>query len=161
MRRIAFMTGVTLLGLAIVALPQVGFAQSVNPWVGTWKLNLAKSTYSPGPGPRSQTMTAEAVGQGLRFTTEGINAQGNSAKGIIMAFDDGKFYPVTGVPGYDAQASKVVSESTAWGIRTKAGKVVQTLITELSADGKTWTLTIAGVNANGQPLNDVIVMEKQ
>ena len=65
------------------------------------------------------------------------------------------------MPAYDAQADKVVNESTAWLIRTKAGKVVETLISELSPDGKTWTLTIAGVTPNGQPLNNVIVREKQ
>jgi len=160
-RTTIMLTGMTLLGLAIAALPQVGFAQSVNPWIGTWKLNLAKSTYSPGPAPKSQTSTAEAVGQGMKLTNEGINAQGNPAKAVIMSFNDGKFHPVTDVPAYDAQADKVVNESTAWLIRTKAGKVVETLISELSPDGKTWTLTIAGVTPNGEPLNNVIVREKQ
>ena len=42
------LTGLTVLGLAVAALPQLGFAQSV-PWLGTWQLNLAKSKYSPGP----------------------------------------------------------------------------------------------------------------
>jgi hypothetical protein len=78
-----------------------------------------------------------------------------------MTFNDGKFHPVTGVPAYDAQADKVVNESTAWAIRTKAGKVVETLISELSPDGKTWTLTTTGVSPNGQPLNNIIVREKQ
>ena len=31
-RTTTMLPGTTLLGLAIVALPQVGFAQSVNPW---------------------------------------------------------------------------------------------------------------------------------
>jgi hypothetical protein len=154
------LTGMTLLGLVVAMLPQVVFAQS-NPWIGTWKLNLAKSTYSPGPPPRSQTMIMEAVGQGVRGTIEGINAQGNPEKAVIMLFNDGKSHPATGVTAYDEQADKVVNESTAWAIRTKAGKVVQTLISEVSADGKTWTLTIAGVTPNGQPLNNVIVREKQ
>jgi hypothetical protein len=160
-RTTIMLTGMTLLALAIVALPQVGFAQSVNPWIGTWKLNPAKSTYSPGPGPRSQTTTAEAAGQGIRFTLDGINAQGNPAKNVVMTFNDGKFHPVTGAPSYDAQADKVVNESTVWAIRTKAGKVVETLISELSPDGKTWTLTTTGVTPNGQPLSNVVVREKQ
>jgi hypothetical protein len=42
-RRTAFiLTGMTLLGLAVAALPQVGFAQS-SPLIGTWRLNLDKS----------------------------------------------------------------------------------------------------------------------
>jgi hypothetical protein len=54
---------------------------------------LAKSTYSPGPAPRSQTSTAEAVGQEIKFTNEGINAQSNPASAVVMTFNDGKFHP--------------------------------------------------------------------
>ncbi len=160
-RTTIMLTGMTLLGLAITALPQVGYAQSVNPWIGKWKTNLAKSTYSPGPAPKSQNSTVEVAGQGIKLTNEGIDAQGKPAKAVIMFFNDGKSHPVTDVPAYDAQADKVVSESTAWAIRKKAGKVVQTLISEVSADGKTWTLTISGVTPNGQPAYNVIVRDKQ
>jgi hypothetical protein len=59
--------------LFAAALPQSGFAQS-NPLVGTWKLNLAKSKFGPGPPPRSQTVNYEAVGQGLRVTADVIDA---------------------------------------------------------------------------------------
>jgi len=148
----------TLLGL-VVAAPQTGLAQSLPP-VGTWKLNIAKSTFV-GPPPRSQTVDVQAEGQVLRLTIENIDAQGNSAKAVIVDFNDGKFHPVTGVAAYDAQAEKVVTDSTKWTIRTKAGKVVQTLIGEMSADGKTWTTTIGGVTPNGQPVNVVFVREKQ
>jgi hypothetical protein len=47
-RTMIILTGV--LGLAVAASPQLGFAQSV-PWLGTWQLNLAKSKYDPGPPP--------------------------------------------------------------------------------------------------------------
>jgi hypothetical protein len=70
------LTTIALLGLAALfatALPQIGFAQS-DPLIGTWKLNLAKSTYSPGPPPKSQTATFQAEGQGLRETLEATNA---------------------------------------------------------------------------------------
>jgi hypothetical protein len=78
-----------------------------------------------------------------------------------MYFNDGKSYPVTGVHAYDAESAKVVNGSTWRVTRTKAGKVVQTVISEVSADGKTWTLTIAGVNANGQQGYAVAVYDKQ
>jgi hypothetical protein len=156
------LTTIALLGLAVAtALPHAGFAQS-NPWIGTWKTNVAKSTYSPGPPPRSQTVTYRAEGQGLRLTVEGVDAQGNPAKldfGVI--FDDGKSHPLSGVPNFDAQSFKVVNDSTAWTIRTKAGKVVQTLTSVLSADGETETMTFTAVNTNGQQVNNVVVREKQ
>jgi hypothetical protein len=159
-RALTTMVLALLAALFATALPQVGLAQS-NPLIGTWKLNLAKSTYSPGPPPRSQTISTQAEGQGLRFTIDTIDAQGNPAKAVLMAIDDGKSYPVTGASGYDATSFKTVNDSTAWIIRTNAGKVVQTLISVMSPDGKTWTVTTAGVTPNGQQLYNVAVREKQ
>jgi hypothetical protein len=161
-RKLLTLATMALLGLTVATVsPQLGFAQS-NPWIGTWKLNLAKSTYSPGPPPKSQTATFEAVGQGvMRLTLEAINAQGNPTKQVQMDFDDGQPHPVMGVPAYDAQSDKVINDHTTWVIRTKAGKMVQTLISVVSADGKTWTVTTAGVDTNGQQINNVIVRDKQ
>jgi hypothetical protein len=39
--------------------------------------------------------------------------------------------------------------------------VVQTLISEVSADGKTWIVTTAGVTPDGQQIDNVLVREKQ
>ena len=159
-RTTCMLSGMTLLGLAVAGVPQAGLAQS-DPAIGTWKLNLAKSTYSPGPPLRSQTITCQAEGQGHKYTVEGVDAQGNPLKAVLMAFNDGKSHPVTGVPAFDAASDKMVSDSTGWVIRTKAGKVVQTLISEFSADGKTWSVTTAGVTPNGEQLYNVSVYDKQ
>jgi hypothetical protein len=82
-------TTMALLGLALsTALPQAGIAQS-NPLIGTWKIDLAKSKYSPGPAPRSGSTTFEAVGQVLKITAENTDAQGKPTKvdfGVI-SFD--------------------------------------------------------------------------
>jgi hypothetical protein len=124
------LTKMALLFSAVVfvtTFPKVGHAQS-NPLVGSWKLNLAKSTYSPGPPPRSQTITTQTEGQGLRFTVDTIDPQGNPTKTVLAGIDDGKSYPVAGNSDYDAASFKQINDSTAWIIRTKAGKVVQTLL---------------------------------
>jgi hypothetical protein len=125
------LTAMALLGFAIATvLPQIGFAQTnsvLNSLVGTWKLNLAKSTFSPGPAPRSQTLSIQAEGQGFRLTFDTVDAQGNSTKRTNVDFDDGKSHPVTGVPAYDAISLKTVNDSTIWVLRIKAGKVVQTI----------------------------------
>jgi hypothetical protein len=155
-------TTMALLGLVLpTALPQAGIAQS-NPLIGTWKINLAKSKYSPGPAPRSGTTIFEAIGQGLKITAEGNDAQGNPTKvnfGVISF--DGKSYPVTGAPAYDASSYKQVNASTFEGTRTKAGKVVQTITIVLSADGKSRTVTTTGVDEKGQQINDVAIYDKQ
>src|ERR1700736_692610 len=49
------LAGITLMGW--MASPQLGFAQSESdPFLGVWQLNVAKSKFSPGPPPKSQTM---------------------------------------------------------------------------------------------------------
>ena len=49
------LAGITLMGL--MASPELSFAQSgSDPFLGVWQLNVAKSKYSPGPPPKSQTM---------------------------------------------------------------------------------------------------------
>ena len=50
------------------------FAQS-DPQVGVWKLNVAKSTYTPGPPARNQTITYAAAPNGLKVTVDGIDGK--------------------------------------------------------------------------------------
>jgi len=151
---------VCLTAVLATAFPEIGFAQS-NLLAATWKLDLTKSKFNPGPAPRSSTLTYEAVGQGFKATNEGIDAQGNPTKGVFGPYSyDGKSYPVTGVAAYDASSYKLINDTTAEMTRTKDGKVIQTLIRVLSADGKTLTFTTTGLNANGQRINDFAVYEK-
>jgi hypothetical protein len=160
-RTTLILTSMALVCLATTALPQAGLAQS-HPLIGTWKVNLAKSKYSPGPPPRSNTAIWEAVGEGFRTRTEGIDAQGNPTKTDAGVFSfDGKSYPYTGNPAYDASSYKQVNASTFELTRTKAGRAVQTLTIVLSADGKSRTNTTTGVDEKGQQINNVVVFEKQ
>ena len=153
-----------LLFFAVVLVtspPQIGFAQSHSS-AGTWKLNLAKSKFSPGPPPSSSTLTYRVDGQSLTATIEGVDAQSNSTKVVHGPYlYDGKSYPVIGARAYDAASYKIVNDSTDEITRTKIGKVVQTVTEVLSADGKTLIFTTTEVNANGQQINNVAVYEKQ
>ena len=56
----------------VLAAGSVLLAQS-NPFVGTWKLNLASSKYNPGPAPQSQTRTWDASGMVM---VNGVGATG-------------------------------------------------------------------------------------
>jgi hypothetical protein len=163
MNRRAFTT-IAMLFSAVAfasAFPESGFAQT-HPLVGTWKLNLEKSKFNPGPPQKSQTVIFEAVGQGLRATVDIMDAQGTPRKLTFGPwFYDGKSYPITGSPAYDAATYKQVNNSTAESTRTKAGKVVQTTTGVTSSDGKTYTLTTTGVDEKGQQINNVFVYDKQ
>ncbi len=45
----------------VLAAGSLALAQS-NPFVGTWKLNMAASKFDPGPPPQSQSRTWNADG---------------------------------------------------------------------------------------------------
>jgi uncharacterized phosphosugar-binding protein len=62
---------------------------------------------------------------------------------------------------FDAVAVTRVNASTVILSRTKAGKLLQTVTDVVSPDGKTWTATVIGTDANGRPVMDVIVYDKQ
>ena len=131
-------------------------------FVGTWKLNLAKSKYSPGPPPKSLTVTYEANGDGIKTTVEGVNSEGKPISGHYAASYDGKDNPVTGegLP-YDTIALKRINANTVESTTKKDGKVVVNGKRVLSKDGKVMTMTGKGINAKGEPTNNVAVYDKQ
>src|SRR5215831_18540967 len=129
----------------VVMSPLSGFAQT-DPMIGTWKLNLAKSKLIPGPPPKSQTVTFEAVGKGLKVTIKGTDAEGKPIDWQFTANFDGKDYPVSGNPDQDTTTLKRIDTHTVEFTRKKAGKVVATVTSAVSKDGKTRTVTEKGIN---------------
>jgi hypothetical protein len=139
-------------------------AQASDPRVGTWKLNVAKSKYSPGPAPQSLTVKVEPSGQGgEKVTSEFVNADGTrTTVQYTEANFDGKDYPLTGSQfGADTVSLKRIDRRTTERTDKKGGTVVQTLRREVSQDGKTMTVTTKGTDTQGQAMNNVAVFEKQ
>ena len=60
----------------VILLASVTILQAADHFTATWKLNLAKSTYSPGMPPRSQTTKLESVKGGIREIVDRVNADG-------------------------------------------------------------------------------------
>jgi hypothetical protein len=150
--------------IGILALAASGplFAQS-NPLVGTWKLNLEKSKFNPGPGPKSMTRTVEAQADGVKYTFDGIGANGAAIAYSFAVSFDGKDNAITGsMPGgADSISAKRIDSNTFEATSKQGGKVIGTFKVEVSQDGKITTVTSKGTNATGQPTNDVSVYNKQ
>jgi len=149
------------LGVVLAAAVAVVSAQGPNPRVGTWHLDVAKSKYSPGPAPKSQVLKIEASGEGENVTSEIVSTTGAKTVTVYTANFDGKPYPITGSEIADTVSLKRIDANTSERTDSKNGKVVQTFTRVVSKDGKTMTVTIKGTNAQGQPVNNVVVFEKR
>ena len=153
---------VTIIVLAVLVSSFL-LAQS-DPFIGTWKQNIAKSKYSPGPAPKSQTQTYEAQGNGIKLSTDGTAADGSRMTWSYSTNFDGKDSPIsgTGAPnGADTIALKRVNPNTYEATFKKAGKVVGTGRDVVSKDGKIRTITAKGTDANGNAVSRIIVWDKQ
>jgi hypothetical protein len=149
-------------GVFTAALAGTAFAQAGDPQIGTWKLNVAKSTFNPGPAPKSGTTKIEAAGAGAKLIVDQTAADGTARHWEFTANYDGKDVPVVGNnPDADTVARTRVDANTVQTVSKKAGKVVATQQSTVSADGKTRTVTTKGVNAAGQQVNNVAVYERQ
>lgn len=148
--------------LTLIALwPQAGFTQG-DPFLGTWLLDIAKSRFLLGrQPPKEQTLTYEAAGQGVKATAKGTDAAGQPTLTQYTANYDGKDYPVTGNPDWNAISLTRVNSNTVQFIRKRDGKVVQRGDNVVSRDGKTRTITATGVNAQGQTINTVGIYNKK
>jgi len=131
-----------------------------NPFVGTWKLNLAKSRFNPGPGPKSQTRNWAAGG---KVTVNGVNAAGEAVTYAYVVNGDGKSYKTSGaVPNAaDALSSKRIDAKILEAHFTRGGKASDTTRFTVSADGKVLTITAKGSTPGGKPLDDVLVLDRQ
>jgi hypothetical protein len=152
----AFATTLLLVALALNVSAAAADQQS-----GTWKMNPAKSKYSPGPAPKSITVKIDSDADSIKLSSDGIDAAGNPTHVEYTAKYDGKDYPITGVPNADTVALKRIDASTTESTVKKADQVVMTVTSVVSKNGKTRTSTFKGKDAQGQDVNNVVVYDKQ
>ena len=129
--------------------------------VGTWTMNLDKSTFSPGPALKSQTRTYVQTADGLAVTYSGTAADGSMVSGKSTFKYDGKDYPISGSPDYDTLTLKRVDANTITSVQKKNGKAIGTTTRTVSADGKVMTLTSEGKSAKGESFHNVMVFDRK
>ena len=152
----AFATTLLLVALSLNAPVAAADEQS-----GTWKMDPAKSTYSPGPAAKSITLKIESDGDNINYSSDGIDASGSPTHVEYTAKYDGKDYPVTGSPNADMVALERIDSNTIKSTNKKDGQVVMTVTSVVSKDGKKRTSTFKGKNAKGQDVNNILVYNKQ
>ena len=152
--------GVTLGALAVAVVSLA--AQTNDPIVGSWKLDVAKSTYKPGPAPKSTTIVVAPEGKGIKVAVDAVNADGSPLKwGFTTARDGKQEDPVTGNPMFDTVTATRDSATAGTNVYKRAGKVVMTTKVAIAADGKSMTVTSSGTDLKGQAVNNVAHFVKQ
>ena len=138
-----------------------GLRAAEDPIMGTWKLNLAKSKFDPGPPPKSVIRKHEPHSNGIKVTTDTFEANGEHSHWELTAAFDGKYYPITGSAQRDEVAFKRIDAYTVESTNKDKGKGTTRGIWRVSKDGKTLTATVEGTFSQGQRVNMVRVFDKQ
>jgi hypothetical protein len=154
----------TILSNALIALAiTTSAAFGADNTLGTWKLNVAESKYTPAPLPiKSLTVMREASEGGVKQTTTGERADGTKIDASYTAKYDGKDVQVTGNSQYDTIAIKQLNANTLTDERKKTGGPYKaTGRTVISNGGRTMTTTTKGTNADGKEFTQILVLDKQ
>jgi len=150
--------------VAAILIVSAGLTADDNPLIGKWKVNLAKTKYNVGTPPKSQVITYDMVGDALRLTAEIDNAQGHQTNSYTAKYD-GKDYPFTStardaVTGQTVRLKRIDASTTQRTTYFK-GKQIGTVTEVVSKDGKTLTRTQKGVNPQGQPIDNIQLLDRQ
>ena len=154
----------TKAALIVMLGPTTLLTQAEGPWMGTWKLNPSKSSYSPGPGPEPGTVTIFRMTpdkDGFRYTVDTTAVNGRATHAEAFARFDGKDYPETGNPTADTNRFRRIDDHSYELTDRKNGKDTLSFRVTISPDGRTRTSVAIGKTASGQEVHNVGVWERQ
>ncbi|MGA2905863.1 MAG: hypothetical protein ABSD98_18715 [Candidatus Korobacteraceae bacterium] len=133
------MVGVCLLTLAAVDAS----AATSRSTVGTWKLDVAKSSYGNMPAPKfEQLVIMTDKADALKWNLKGLSADGKSFVSLYDGPIDGNYHPLTSNRTGSTVAYTRTASGVQWTTKDKSGAVIETGSGQLSSAGD--TLTIKG-----------------
>lgn len=152
----------TFLAAVVAILPLVpAQAQDLpEPLVGTWLLDVGKSTFSPRPGPKGQ-MRTYAISDGVeKMTSRGISGEGKPTFVHYQARYDGKDYDIIGSTGGNKISLKRIDRLTSESTQKRDGKAVIVATRRVSSDAKTLTVETKGTLPDGRMLDAIMVFHR-
>jgi hypothetical protein len=153
---------VVLLGSVALALSAASGETPDDPILGTWQLNVAKSTFTPGPGWRSQIRTYSRVPDGgVSVSWSGVDANGERMQVNYTYKYDGRDYPMKGSASYDTLNALPIDAFTVKSQEKRDGNVAGVAIRKVSTDGRVLTITDNGTNRKGMKFSQVLVFDRQ
>ena len=144
--------GIVLSGMSLLA--------QKDPILGSWKLDVAKSTF-PTAAPASRTMTFAAVPNGIKQSIV-TRTSGNAEVTYNLVYTakfDAKDYPADVASSFNTIAMKRIDGRTIERLGKTHGQVVETETYTVSPDGKTLSVKQEGDN-NGVPFKTAQVFER-
>ncbi|MGQ0641753.1 MAG: hypothetical protein ACT4P6_13470 [Gemmatimonadaceae bacterium] len=133
-----------------------------DPVIGTWVLNIAKSSFGGGiPDITSQTVTYAPGPSGITATTETVTRSGAVLQTTYTAAYDGKRYPISGSPNADSISFARLDARTVERFDTKGPTFVGSLTRIVAADGKTLTVMSKPVGAGGRTVGSILVYDRK
>ena len=145
----------------VVALgPSLAAAQTPSVMPGPWTLDVSKSSFSPGPAPKSQHAVLTAIPNGIRTVADRVEADGKLVHFEWDGTFDGNDRPVIGDPARDTVSVKKIDDYTIEVTNKKAGTVTTVLRAVYAKDGKSRTETTTGTNTQGKPVKNVTYWTK-
>ena|SRR5471032_3191297 len=161
MRRRTLFIAIALACLVLTSGTAV--AQVSDSWLGTWKLNVAKSTYEPASlAPKSETSTQTKSGDSVTAITDGIDAQGKRIHTEIIYKVDNAEYEIKGAA--DPKSTRFytrIGDNTYQYVNKVNGNITTTIHVQVSADGKTRTIVTTGRDAQGRVIDNLTSWDKQ
>ncbi|MFL6449205.1 MAG: hypothetical protein ACJ746_16185 [Bryobacteraceae bacterium] len=154
-----------LLKFSLVLLSSVVLVAAENPWIGTWKLDPAKSKLVTYPkSPKEMTVTVRDLGNQIsEITSKGTAVDGSpiSRKTTVGVNGGPTTWLEGGPPAGYAENTTVVNDRVRDATFTHDGKKLSDTHIVLSEDGKSLTVTTKGVNIEGKPLDVMAFYERQ
>lgn len=120
---------------------------SSNPLVGSWRLNVARSSFA-GDAPTKATRDVDPGKGGVRIVDTVAYKDGRAVRTEWMVKYDGKDYPMKGEPTYTISISRASDHFFNFKIKVN-GRVTTTGQIVCSPDGQSETMTGTEVDARG------------
>ena len=134
---------------------------SADPVIGTWKLNVQKSRFLPGPAFKSETRTYEEQKDGIKVTIHTVDGKGRDVTSVYLTTPDGQQHVVSGAGGpADSVGLKRINEFTAESTLMHAGKEIAKTTRVVDPQGKTMTISYKGLDPEGSPVDYKLVFER-
>ena len=132
------------------------------PWLGSWRLNPAKSTQRSEPSPYKRvTLRIEPWEDGLKVSYDMVGTRGGVTHLEWTGRFDGKDYAVQGASYVLTNAYRRIDDRTYEIVVKVDGENAATARVVVSPDGKTLTVATTERAPRGGTLNTTAVYEKQ